>query len=153
MDAAPPAAARAPDISSMSPREQAQRLYDRVMRLASENKRDSAAFFAPMALAAFENLAPFDNDVRYEYGQVAEATGNLPLAGEQADALLQANPDHLLGLILKARVSNASGDLTAGRTLLERAASRRSAELAKALPEYAIHQRDIDDALSPRSSR
>ncbi len=153
MGGVPQAAPRAPDISSMSPREQAQRLYGRVMRLAAENKSDSAAFFAPMALAAFENLAPFDNDTRYAYGQIAAATGNLPLAGEQADALLLTNPDHLLGLILKAQVSLASGDSAQARSLLNRATARRSAELTKALPEYTSHQREIDAALLNRTSR
>lgn len=144
----PASAGRAPDISNMSPSEQAGRLYDRVMRLAAENKPDSAAFFAPMALAAFENLSPFDNDTRYRYGQVAEATGNLPLAGEQAEALLLDNPNHLLGLVLKARVAGASGDSATARRLIEQAATVRDSELAKRLPEYAAHQRDIDAALT-----
>jgi hypothetical protein len=43
-------AVRGPDISAMSPRERADRLYDRVMRLVEEGKSDSAAFFSTMAV-------------------------------------------------------------------------------------------------------
>ncbi|HMI56212.1 MAG TPA: hypothetical protein VK494_08500, partial [Gemmatimonadaceae bacterium] len=42
--------ARAPDISGLTPQERADRLYNRVMLLASQGKIDSVAFFAPMAL-------------------------------------------------------------------------------------------------------
>ena len=42
-------AGRAPDLSQMSPRDIADRLFDRVMRLSSEGKVDSAQFFATMA--------------------------------------------------------------------------------------------------------
>ncbi|HXI97884.1 MAG TPA: hypothetical protein VNG73_03005, partial [Gemmatimonadaceae bacterium] len=41
---------RAPDISSLSPQERADRLYNRVMLLATQGKVDSVQFFAPMAL-------------------------------------------------------------------------------------------------------
>jgi len=39
------AGARAPDISSLSPQERADRLYNRVMLLATQGKADSVQFF------------------------------------------------------------------------------------------------------------
>ncbi len=51
----PGGGAGAPDISAMSPRERADRLYDRVMRLGDEGKRDSVDFFLPMVLSAYQN--------------------------------------------------------------------------------------------------
>ena len=45
---ATPSAGRPPDLSQMSPRDAADRLFDRVMRLQEEGKRDSVVFFAPM---------------------------------------------------------------------------------------------------------
>ncbi|MEO7966323.1 MAG: hypothetical protein ABIT38_20670, partial [Gemmatimonadaceae bacterium] len=63
---------RAPDISAMSPRERADKLYDRVMRQAAEGKVDSATFFAGMATQAYELLGPLDNDLKYDYGRMAE---------------------------------------------------------------------------------
>ena len=47
---------RAPDISGLSPQERADRLYNRVMLLASQGKVDSVQFFAPMALLVAVNL-------------------------------------------------------------------------------------------------
>ena len=103
-------AVRAPDISSMSPRERADRLYDRVMRLASEGKGDSASFFATMASQAYELLGPLDDDLKYDHGRMSEMAGDLATAQKEADAILANNPDHLLGLILSARVAQLKND-------------------------------------------
>src|SRR5688500_12435468 len=67
---------QAPDISSMSPEEQADRLFNRVMRLSSEGKADSAAFFGTMAFGALEALAPLDAHRRYDMGLVALVMGD-----------------------------------------------------------------------------
>src|SRR5688500_18655391 len=103
--AVPPGAGatRAPDISSMSPEERADRLFNRVMRLSSEGRADSVAFFGPMALAAIEALAPLDAHRRYDMGLVALVTGDAPRARAQADTILAQRPTHLLGLVLAAR--------------------------------------------------
>ena len=50
-DAQAPQTVRAPDISNLSPRERADRLFDRIMRLSSEGKTDSVQYFAPMAMS------------------------------------------------------------------------------------------------------
>src|SRR6266480_3944142 len=71
------AAMRAPDISSLSPQERADRLYNRVMLLASQGKTDSVQFFAPMALTAYQMLAPLNADQRYDMGRIGEVAGAL----------------------------------------------------------------------------
>lgn len=141
---------RAPDISSMSPRERADRLYDRVMAMSSQGKADSAAFFASMAVGAYEDLGPLDNDLRYDYGRMAEMAGALPLAKAQADSILRENPDHLLGLLLNARVAQARNDAAGARRFLDRMQAAQSTELAKSLEEYTRHRNDIDAALQTR---
>ena len=88
----------------MSPEEQADRLFNRVMRYSSEGKADSAAFFAPMALASIEALAPLDAHRRYDLGLVALTAGDVARAGAQGDTILAQRPTHLLGLMLAARV-------------------------------------------------
>src|SRR5262249_5210275 len=75
--------AGAVDISSMSPEERAQRLFNRVMRLQGENKMDSVQFFAPMAIDAYFALPSMDDDSRYDVGRIAEAVGAYPLAKAQ----------------------------------------------------------------------
>ena len=141
------AGGRAPDISQMSPRERADRLFDRVMSLSAAGKTDSASFFASMAVGAYEALTPLDNDLRYDYGRMAEMAGDLKLAQAQADTILQENPDHLLGTILSARVAQARNDMARYRRLLARVAQVQATELAKSLEEYTRHRNDIDAAL------
>ena len=50
------ASARAPDISALTPRERADRLYDRAMRASSEGKIDSSRFFGRMAVDAYRSM-------------------------------------------------------------------------------------------------
>ena len=71
-----PQGPRAPDISNLSPQERADRLYNRVMLLASQGKTDSVQFFAPMAITAYQMLSPLNIDQRYDMGR----------AGDLADA-------------------------------------------------------------------
>ena len=141
-------ASRAPDISSLSPRERADRLYDRVMAQSARGKTDSASFFATMAVGAYQALAPLDSDLRYDYGRMAEIAGDLPLAQAQADTILRENPDHLLGLILAARVAQARNDAATSQKLLARATRAQKTELAKSLDEYTRHKNDIDAAIA-----
>ena len=117
----PPAGggAGAVDIASMTPQERASRLFDRIMRLSEEGQRDSVALFASMAVPVFESLGPLDADGRYDFGRIAQVSGNLDLAQAQADSILQQSPSHLLGLILAAAVADARGD-NAARASFER---------------------------------
>jgi hypothetical protein len=139
---------RGPDISTMSPEERADRLYNRVMMLSTQGKTDSVIFFAPMAISAYQMLAPLDADRRYDLGRIGEVAGALPLAKAQADSILAAQPNHLLGLMLAARIATLSGDSAARGSFESRLLSAQSSELRKNLPEYARHSDDIANAVS-----
>lgn len=138
---------RAPDISSLSPQERADRLYNRVMLLASQGKVDSVQFFAPMALTAYQMLSPLSADQRYDMGRIGEVAGALPLAKAQADTILRDNPNHLLGLILEARLATLAGDTTQLHSFERRLMAAEKTELAKKRVEYSRHQDDIVNAL------
>ena len=138
---------RAPDISNMSPQERADRLYNRVMTLATEGKVDSVQFFAPMALIAYRDLAPFNADERYDMGRIGEVAGALPFAKAQADSILLANPNHLLGLILEARLATIAGDTTRLRSYERKLIGSEKSELAAKREEYERHQDDSTNAL------
>lgn len=138
---------RAPDISNLSPQERADRLYNRVMLLASEGKIDSVQFFAPMAVQSYLQLQPLNADQRYDLGRIGEVTGALPLAKAQADSILIQNPNHLLGLILEARLAVISGDSTELHSYERRLIAAQKTELAKKRDEYDRHQDDISTAL------
>lgn len=140
-------AMRAPDISSMSPSEQADRLFNRVMTLASEGKTDSAQFFAPMAIGAFEALVPLTAHTRYDMGLVALVSGMLGVASAQADTILAERPTHLLGLALAARAAEARGNAQEGAQFRQRLVAAEASERAAGLPEYADHDSDIRAAV------
>lgn len=138
-------AGQAPDIASMSPRERASRLYDRIMRYVEEGKRDSLQFFAPMAMGSFELLGTdMDVDARYDYGRVASEVGELELAAAQADTILQQAPTHLLGLSLAARVATLRGNSALATRMWQQFLSVRESELKKNLPEVQAHATDIE---------
>ena len=137
----------APDISSMTPAERADRLFNRVMSLSSEGKTDSAAFFAPMAISALESLAPLSAHVRYDIGLVALATGDAARAAAQADTILAQRPTHLLGLALAARAAERRGDTAAARAFRQRLLAAERSELDLQLQEYSDHNTDIVEAL------
>jgi hypothetical protein len=145
--AGPPGATRAPDISNLSPRERADRLFDRMMRLSSEGKADSVQFFAPMALSVYQSL-PLDADLRYDYGRVAEVAGESAIATAQADSILAADSNHLLGLVLAVRAAQLRGDSTAASGFRQRLLAAEPTESPKRLPEYERHQSDILEALA-----
>jgi hypothetical protein len=140
------AGARAPDISAMPPRERADRLYDRVMRLSDEGKRDSVDFFVPMVLSAYQMLEPLDDDERYDVGRIGEVAGVPGLARAEADTILRTHPTHLLGLILAGQAATSAKKPADARTYNDRFLSARASELAKNLPEYERHRNDIEAA-------
>ena len=141
------AGVRAPDISNLSPQERADRLYNRVMLLASQGKVDSVQFFAPMALTAYQMLAPLNADQRYDMGRIGEVVGAIPLAKAQADSILRENPNHLLGLILEARLATLAGDTAQLHSWERKLLAAEKSEAAKKRDEYVRHQDDISNAL------
>ena len=139
--------ARAPDISQLTPRERADRLFDRVMALHERGRTDSVQFFAQMAIAAYQMLQPLDMDARYDMGRIAEVAGLTDFARAQADTILRANANHLLGLVLAIRATRSTGDERAATGFERRLVAAAPAERRRALPEYVRHAADIDAAL------
>jgi hypothetical protein len=139
---------RAPDISTMSPEEQAARLHDRVMSLAERGRTDSVQFFAPMAIGAYQRLDSLTLDQRYDLGSIALVAGDQELARAQADTILARSPTHLLGLMLAIGAGRAAGDVPRAQALERRLVAVESSERRKQLPEYRMHSREIDAALA-----
>ena len=146
-------AGRAPDISNLSPRERADRLFDRMMRLSSEGKADSVQFFAPMAISVYQSLGALDADLRYDFGRVAEVAGDTAIARAQADSILASDSTHLLGLVLAVRAAQLRGDSTSATTYRRQLLAAEPKESAKQLPEYQRHQSDILEALAEARRR
>jgi hypothetical protein len=132
----------------MTPRERAERLFDRVMRYDAAGQRDSVQLFAPMVLGAYAMLGPLDTDLRYDYGHVAVVVGDLDVAKAQADSILVKQPTHLLGLLLASRVAAAKGDVAARKRYDQSLVAAERAELQKNLPEYERHRQEIQSAIA-----
>jgi hypothetical protein len=141
------------DIAKMSPQEQADRLFNRVMRDASEGKSDSVAMFAPMAIQALEMLAPLNVHQHYDIGLVASVSGDLKRAKIEADSILRTNPRDLLGLALAIRVAEASQNSAARADFEKRLVAAEPAERKTAREEYLAHGGDIDAALKDARGR
>lgn len=115
--------------------------------LATQGKTDSIQFFAPMAIQAYMMLEPLNADQRYDMGRIGEVAGALPLAKAQADSILLQNPNHLLGLILEARLAVLAGDTANLHSYERRLIAAQKTEMAKKREEYLRHQDDISNAL------
>ena len=135
------------DISSMTPAERAERLFDRVMTYAERGQMDSVRFFAPMAIGAYQMIGTLDTDQRYDLGRVAEVAGESEVAAAQADTILRASPTHLLGLALASSVARMRDDMAAADRYDRRLLAAESAEQERNLIEYQRHRVDIAAAL------
>ena len=144
------AGGRPPDISNLSPADAAIRLYDRVMAMHERGRADSVQLFAPMAIAAYQQLGALDLDQRYDVGRIAAVSGDQTLARAEADTIIAQQPNHLLGLILAADAARMRKDAAAERTYRDRLAAAAPAERAKQLPEYTTHANDITAALAAK---
>ena len=142
---------RAPDISSMSPEERADRLFQRIMTYVSDGKTDSVQFFAPMAIQSMMALSPLDAHRRYDLGLLGLVTGDGLMARAQADSILSQQPSHLLGLVLAMRTAGMQRDTLARRGFAEKLLLLARSERAKNLTEYVDHGPDIDAALREAS--
>jgi hypothetical protein len=146
--AATPNTPLAPDISAMSPEERADRLWKRVMDYVGAGKHDSAQAFAPMAISAFEAVAPQTLHTRYDLGLLRLVTGDGRAAAAQADTILRNEPTHLLGLMLAASAADARADSATRNRYLNELAAASERERARALPEYVIHAEEIESAVA-----
>lgn len=127
------------DLASMSPREAADRLFNRVMENVSTGDSAQARQFLPMALMAYQRVPELDLDGRYHLA-VLQLVNNDPAAARaQADTILSAQPDHLFGLFTAAQAEQALGEEAAARELYGRFLARFESEVDRDLPEYRDH--------------
>jgi hypothetical protein len=139
---------RAPDISKLTPEQRAERLYDRIMKEVEAGRTENARTFMPMAIAAYEMIAPLNLDQRYDLGRIGEVGGDTALARAQADTILAARPTHLLGLILKGKAARLEGNVSRARDADVKLLAAEAKERASGLQEYLSHKNDIDAAVA-----
>lgn len=146
----PPAAGVAPgtppDLSTMSPRERFNRLYDRVMRSAAAGNAAEAGQFLPMALMAYTQVDSVDADLRYHAAVLYAEAGRLPEALALADTILAEEPSHLFGYVLRGEVAGRIGDSAALAMARRDFARHYVQETARTdRPEYLEHKPVLDE--------
>lgn len=149
--AAPPIAGRgsgglgpAPDISNMTPRQQADRLFERIIMAHERDDAERVAFFRPMALDAYALVGELDSDARYHVGLIHAITGSTQAALAQADSLNQTASGHLLASMLRGTVAQVLGNAEAAQQVYREFLANYDSEIATEKPEYEPHRPAID---------
>ncbi|MFQ5889124.1 MAG: zinc ribbon domain-containing protein [Gemmatimonadota bacterium] len=132
----------AAELAAMPPREAADRLFDRAMSTREAGDTERAAFFARMAVEAYRRVPPaeLDEDAHFHIGLLHLAVDDPVAARSEAEAILKAAPDHLLGLILSARAASAAGDPTAAQESYAHFLRVLAAEQESGRVEYGAHE-------------
>jgi predicted nucleic acid-binding Zn ribbon protein len=130
-----------PPPLSGSPREQADRLFNRIMEAQSAGNMDEARMFLPMAIQAYEMVEPLDTDGLYHLSLIHGVAGDHAAAIAVANRILEQAPTHLLGLAALAEASTASGDTAAAASAWNTFLDNLESERAKPVQEYTDHAR------------
>jgi len=131
------------DLASMTPRDAADRLFNRVMTAVSTGDTAQARQFVPMAVMAYQRVDTLDADGRYHLAALQLVAGDYPAARAEADTLLAGNPSHLFGLFTAAQAELGRGDQAGAKALYQRFVQSYDAEVAKKLPEYEEHAQGL----------
>lgn len=131
----------APPPLTGTPREQADRLFNRVMQEREAGNTERATFFMPMAITAYEQAAPLDHDGLYHLSILQTAAGDYAGARSNAEQILGDAPNHLLGLAAAAEAAGAAGDMDDARGFWQRFLDAFDTEKDKPLQEYLDHAR------------
>jgi tetratricopeptide (TPR) repeat protein len=133
------AQAGAPGPLAGSPREQADRLFNRVMTERESGDTTQAKFFVPMAVQAYQMVGNLDADGYYHLSLLHQLVGDYQAALENAEKILATTPDHLLGLSAAANAARASGDNTKARQYYQRMVNNFDTESKTSRQEYQDH--------------
>jgi tetratricopeptide (TPR) repeat protein len=126
-------------------REQADRLFNRIMQARAEGNTDQVQFFLPMALSAYRQAEPLDDDGLFHLGLLEIEAGEAAAARATVERVLSRHPDHLLALAVAAEAAGAQGDSGTARAFYERLLRAYDAEHVRPLPEYVDHARVLPE--------
>jgi len=127
------------DLSTMSPREAADRLFDRVMRTISAGDTAGALAFQPMAVQAYQGVEPLDLDGLFHQALLEGLVDpNATLATVQR--MLAIEPDHVLALGEGAQASLDLGDTAQAKEYFSHLVRVYDTQFARNLVEYDGHR-------------
>jgi hypothetical protein len=128
-----------------TPREQADRLFNRVMTAREGGNMAEAQQFSPMAVQAYEMSEPLDDDGIYHLAAMRVVAGDTDGARAAAERILSRNPNHLLALAIAAEAMEAAGDAQTAREYHRRFLDAYESEVGRQLPEYLDHARVLPE--------
>jgi hypothetical protein len=129
----------------MSPREQFDRLFNRIMQAAERGDSAEVERFTPMALGAYHQLDVLDIDARYHAAVLWLQTGGFAPAAAVADTILAESPGHLFGYLIRGTAARFQND-TASQTRAQRDfLAHYQAEMAAKRVEYLEHKPVLDE--------
>lgn len=138
----------ATDLSSMSPREAADRLFNRTMRMKEGGApADSVRFFARMGVRAYSQVpaGQAGADLRFHVGLLELARDEPRAAMARADSILAGEEGNLLGLLLAARAAEAAGDADAAERYRSRLRARVEEVDLDGRPSYRAHRALLEE--------
>ncbi len=128
-----------------TPREQADRLFNRVMTEKESGDTAQARFFVPMAVQAYERAGDLDADAHYHVSLLHSIGENHEASLASAERILSTSPNHLLALSAAAQSARASADTATARRYYQRFVSAYDAEIKTAKPEYQDHGKSLPE--------
>jgi hypothetical protein len=131
------------DLASMTPRERADRLFNRVMEGMSGGDTTRIGFFTDMAIQAYGMVPERNADLHYHLGELYRAKGDFGAARAQADTILAADPQHLFGLFGAAQAEQARGNDAQARAFYQQFLDAYAPQFARSLPEYQEHMQGL----------
>ncbi|MEQ8246658.1 MAG: zinc ribbon domain-containing protein [Alphaproteobacteria bacterium] len=132
------------DLSRMTQRQAADRLFNRIMTASEQGNLAEALRFVPMAVQAYGGLPALDRDARYHLGLIHRVAGDRANVDRQIAAMRLGAPNHLLALALEYDAANQSGDRAAVSRILAAFAAAYDTEIVTANPEYEGHRNSIE---------
>lgn len=124
------------DLASMTPRQAATRLYNRVMRSLESGDRAQVELFLPMAIDSYGLIAALTLDDRFHLSLLHAAAGDAAAALAVAEAGLAVRPAHLLCLAAAARAAVLGADADRARGHYRKLVDVYEEEIGAGLPEY-----------------
>jgi len=126
----------------MSPREAADRLFNRVMQASEGGNQSEALEFAPMALGAYQMVPVLDADAHFHIGLINAVSGDLSGLQAEIRSLREFSPTHLLAYDLAYRAEKEG--TPAAEQILNAFSAALGSELATGRPEYQAHRNAIE---------
>lgn len=129
-----------------TPREQADRLFNRVMSEQAAGDTTQAKFFLPMALEAYAMAGNLDADGLYHLALLQHFGADYTGARATAEQILATSPNHLLALSAAGNAARRERDAAAAKRYYDRFLAAYDTESARTdLPEYHDHGRAFPD--------